>query len=57
VRAGDVLTLRFTILGKRPHPLRAAFGFVESRQELFNQRGQPVFQVECTMMIERRLAS
>jgi len=54
VRPGDVLTLRLTILGKRPHPLRNEFGFVDSRHELFNQAGQPVFHVECTMMIERR---
>lgn len=54
VRPGDVLRLRLSILDKRPHPLRAAFGFVESRHELFNQAGQPVFQIECTMMIERR---
>jgi len=54
VRPGDVLTLRLTILSKRPHPLRREFGFVESRHELFNQAGQPVFQLDCTMMIERR---
>lgn len=54
VRPGDVLKLRLTILGKRPHPLRAEFGFVDSRHELFNQMGHPVFHVECTVMIERR---
>lgn len=54
VRPGDVLKLRLTILGKRPHPLRGEFGFLESRHEMFNQAGQPVFQIECTMMIERR---
>jgi acyl dehydratase len=56
VRPGDVLMLRLTILSKRPHPLRPAFGFVESRHELFNQKGQPVLHLECTMMIERRPA-
>jgi acyl dehydratase len=56
VRPGDVLNLRLTVLAKRPHPLRDEFGFVDSRQELFNQEGQPVFHVECTMMIERRPA-
>jgi acyl dehydratase len=54
VRPGDVLKLRLTILSKRPHPLRGQFGFFESRHELFNQAGHPVFRVECTMMIERR---
>src|SRR5690349_15796525 len=56
VRPGDVLKLRLAILGKRPHPLRLEFGFVESRHELFNQALQPVFQIDCTMMIERRPA-
>ena len=54
VRPGDVLKLRLTILGKRPNPLRGGFGFVESRHEMFNQAGQPVFRIECTIMIERR---
>lgn len=56
VRPDDVLKLRVTILSKRPHPLRNEFGFIESRHELFNQAGQPVFHLECTMMIERRPA-
>ena len=54
VRPGDVLKLRLTVLAKRPHPLRAEFGFVDSRHELFNQKGQPVLHIECTMMMERR---
>lgn len=54
VRPGDVLKLRLAILGKRPHPLRDEFGFVESRHELFNQNEQPVFRIDCTIMIERR---
>lgn len=54
VRPGDVLKLRLTIIAKRPHPLRAEFGFVDSRHELFNQAGRPVFRIECTTMIERR---
>lgn len=54
VRAGDVLKLRWTVLAKRPHPLRAGFGFLEMRHELFNQAGRPVFHIECTTMIERR---
>ena len=57
VRPGDVLTLKLTILSKRPHPLRPEFGFVDSRHELLNQSGQPVFHFECTMMIERRPAN
>jgi acyl dehydratase len=54
VRPGDVLKLRLTVLAKRPHPLRREFGFVDSRHELLNQKGQPVLHIECTMMIERR---
>jgi acyl dehydratase len=54
VRPGDVLSLRLTVLSKRPHPLRGQFGFVETKHELFNQAGQPVFHVECSLMIERR---
>lgn len=54
VRPGDVLSLTFTVLAKRPNPLRPEFGFIDSRQELFNQKGQPVFAMECTMMMERR---
>jgi len=54
VRPGDVLTLKISVLSKRPHPLRAGFGFLETLHEMFNQAGQPVFQIECTLMIERR---
>jgi acyl dehydratase len=57
VRPGDVLKLRLTVLSKRPHPLRRAFGFVESRHELFNQKQQLVLALDCTMMIERRPVS
>ncbi len=54
VRPGDVLSLTFTVLATRPNPMRPEFGFIDSRQEMFNQKGQPVFVMECTMMMERR---
>jgi acyl dehydratase len=54
VRPGDVLKLRLTILGKRSNPLRPDFGFLETRHELFNQKSQPVFRHDSTIMIERR---
>ena len=54
VRPGDVLSLRFTVLAKRPNPLRPGFGFLDSRQELFNQEGRPILVMECTMMMEGR---
>ncbi|MGH7006114.1 MAG: acyl dehydratase, partial [Alphaproteobacteria bacterium] len=57
VRPGDVLSLRFTVLAKRPNPMRPGFGFLESRQELFNQSRQPIIEMECTMMMERRPGS
>lgn len=54
VRPGDVLRLRFVILAKRPNPMRASFGFLESRQTLLNQDGKTVLEMECTMMMECR---
>jgi acyl dehydratase len=57
VRPGDVLRLEMTILAKRPHPLRAAFGLVDARHELFNQKDEAVLHIESTIMIERRPAN
>ncbi|MCW5772886.1 MAG: MaoC family dehydratase N-terminal domain-containing protein [Rhodospirillaceae bacterium] len=54
VRPGDVLSLRMTVVGTRPNPLRAGFGFVDTRHELFNQEGKPVMALDCTIMIARR---
>jgi acyl dehydratase len=49
-----VLRLRFVIVAKRLNPMRADFGFLDSRQTLLNQAGQRVIEMECTMMMERR---
>ena len=54
VRPGDVLRLRLVILAKRPNPMRAGFGFLESRQTLLNQDGKTVLEMECTLMMECR---
>jgi acyl dehydratase len=54
VRPGDVLRLRMTILGKRPHPRRAGFGFVDLRHEVLNQAGEPVLVLDIASMLERR---
>ena len=54
VRPDDVLSLKLAVHGKRPHPLRGAFGFVEARHVLLNQKRQRVFRIDCTIMIERR---
>jgi acyl dehydratase len=56
VRPGDVLRLRLTVLAKRAHPVRDGFGFLETRHELFDQQDRPMFQLDMTVMIERRPA-
>ncbi len=54
VRPGDVVSLAVEIIAKREHPLQPGMGFLETRHEIVNQRGEPVFRLECTLMIERR---
>jgi acyl dehydratase len=54
VRAGDVLSLAFTVTGKRPHPRRPRMGLLEIAHQLFNQRGETVLRLDFTVMIERR---
>jgi acyl dehydratase len=54
VRLNDTLSLRLEILGKKRHPLRADFGFVEQRHTLLNRRGKPVLTMLVEVMIQRR---
>jgi acyl dehydratase len=54
VRPGDVLSLELVVTGKRLHPRDPRMGFLDIAHELVNQRGEPVFRVACTVMIERR---
>lgn len=56
VRPGDVVRLTVEVTGKREHPLERGFGFLDTRHEMQNQRGEPVFRIECTLMMERRPA-
>lgn len=54
VLAGDTLTGRCTVLGKRLSRSRPQLGFVSLRAELFNQRGERVFELENTAMFLTR---
>ncbi|HEX7381816.1 MAG TPA: dehydratase [Nevskiaceae bacterium] len=54
VRAGDVLSLRQTMLRKAPHPHRPQVGFIDFRFELCNQRGEVVMWMESSGMLRRR---
>lgn len=54
VRAGDVLSLRQTLLRKAPHPHRPRVGFIDFRFELCNQRGEVVMWMESSGMLRRR---
>jgi acyl dehydratase len=54
VYPGDLLSLRHLILESRPMRKRPATGLVRSRWELFNQRGDKVFEMEGWGMFGRR---
>ncbi|MGB3387719.1 MAG: MaoC family dehydratase [Pseudaminobacter sp.] len=54
VLAGDTLTGRSTVLAKRISRSRPGLGFVTMRAELFNQRGESVFELENTGMFLTR---
>jgi acyl dehydratase len=54
VLAGDTLKGRVTVLGKRTSKSRPQLGFVSMRAELFNQRGEAVFELENTGMFLSR---
>jgi acyl dehydratase len=54
VHPGDLLSLRHSILESRPMRKRPATGLVRSRWELFNQRGEKVFEMEGWGMFGRR---
>ncbi|HEY4193280.1 MAG TPA: MaoC family dehydratase [Mesorhizobium sp.] len=56
VLAGDTLTGRSTVLGKRLSKSRPGLGFVSMRAELFNQRGKSVFELENVGMFLSREA-
>ncbi len=56
VLAGDPLNGRTTVLSRRESKSRPSIGLVAFRSELFNQRGEPVFELENTVMFLKREA-
>ena len=57
VLAGDRLTGRATVLSRRESRSRPSIGLVAFRSELFNQRGEAVFELENTVMFLKREAA
>jgi len=57
VLAGDTLTGRCTIVSKRISKSRPGLGLVILRSELFNQRGEQVFELQNTGMFLTREAA
>ncbi|MHA6641703.1 MaoC family dehydratase [Mesorhizobium sp. A623] len=57
VLAGDMLSGRCTVLGKRLSRSKPQLGFVNMRAELFNQRGDCVFELENAGMFLTREAA
>jgi acyl dehydratase len=57
VLAGDRLNGRTTVLAKRSSKSRPSIGLVTMRSELFNQRGEAVFELENTVMFLKREAA
>jgi acyl dehydratase len=54
VLAGDTLTGKSTVTAARPSKSKPAIGLVSCRHELFNQKGDAVFELENTVMFLRR---
>lgn len=57
VLAGDTLTGRCTVLGRRLSKSKPYLGFVTVRTELRNQRGESVLEIENPVMFLTRTAS
>ena len=57
VRAGDVLTARYTVLEVEPSAKRPRLGKVRARTELMNQRGETVLSMVATGFFDRRQAA
>ncbi|TJW88322.1 MAG: enoyl-CoA hydratase, partial [Mesorhizobium sp.] len=57
VLAGDRLTGTVTVLAKRQSKSRPQLGLVSMRSELFNQRGECVFELENSGMFLTREAA
>lgn len=52
VRPGDEISLSSTCLEARPSTSRPDCGVVTCRNELFNQRGELVFQAEVSLLVK-----
>jgi acyl dehydratase len=57
VLAGDRLNGTTTVLSRRESKSRPSIGLVAFRSELFNQRGEAVFELENTVMFLKREAA
>jgi acyl dehydratase len=57
VLAGDTLSGRVTVVGKRISRSRPRLGFVSMHAELFNQHGESVFELDNTGMFLTREAT
>lgn len=57
VQAGDRLSARTRVLGKRLSRSRPSVGLVTLRSEMSNQRGESVFELENTIMFLTRQAA
>jgi acyl dehydratase len=57
VLAGDRLSGTMTVVARRPSASRPSIGLVTMRSELFNQRGESVFELENTGMFTKREAA
>jgi len=54
VLAGDTLTGRATVLARRESRSRPGLGLVTFRYDLFNQKGEAVFELENSIMFRKR---
>lgn len=57
VLAGDRLSARTTVLGRRLSRSRPSLGLVNLRSEMSNQRGETVLEMENTIMFVTRQAA
>lgn len=53
VRPGDVLKSRYKVIEKRVSNSRPQYGIVRSNTEVFNQRSEIVFTLQCAFLVER----
>ncbi len=54
VRPGDTLRLRMTVIGARPMRSKPHLGLMESRWEMFNQRGELVAECKRQGMMKKK---